>query len=468
MRVARWLFAGLASATLAVAPASIGAATNSAGSIQSGAGEILRAATTQAGPGIAVIIARGDTILFRGARGKADIELGVALSPDQVFHIASITKMFTAATILKLADAGKLSLDDRLARFLPDFPNADAITIRELLSHTAGISDSIAPRDLQPGFSRRDVDMATLVGEIAKRQPDFAPGSDQAYSNAGYILLGAIIEKVTGEPWHAAIHEQLLAPLGLTHTGYGIASTVIPGRVAGYTTDTPDHLVRNAPYISMTTPASAGALVSTVDDLRLWMRALTRGRVISDASYRQMITPVTPPGVTPSHPYGLGMYIWKVRGETMIGHTGQINGFAAILAYLPSRDVTIVALGNDDSFDAQNFGRRLAAVVIGKPYPSVVGVPIPAADLQAIAGSYQEGSAVRSLSVKDGRLVSRRGSGNTVPLEMTADGQLHFIPDELSYFVPVRNSAGEVVRLDDYEHGDGPPRPLPRISSAAH
>jgi hypothetical protein len=176
-----------------------------------------------------------------------------------------------------------------------------------------------------------------------------------------------------------------------------------------------------------------------------------------------MITPAAPAGNDPSHPYGMGMYIWKVRGETMIGHTGQINGFASILAYLPSRDITIVALGNDDNFDAQNFGRRLAAIVLGKPYPTVVGTPIPATDLAALAGSYQEGPLIRTLSVKDGRLYSQRGKGKVVPMQMTTDGQLHFIPDELSYFVAIRDRSGAVVRLDNYEHGDGPPRPVPRV-----
>lgn len=423
----------------------------------------LVATATRNGPGIVVLIARGDTILYREAGGAANIELGVPLRTDQVFDIASVTKMFTAALVVKLAEAEKLSLDDSLARYLPDFPNGGAITLRQLLTHTAGISDITPPNAVQPGFMRRDVDTATLVAEIAKRPAAFPPGTDQAYSNAGYILLGAVIEQVTGKPWHVAMQEQLFAPLGLAHTRYGIASAVVPGRVAGYTTDTPDHTVRNAPFISMTIPAAAGGLASTVDDLRSWMRALAAGRVVGAASYRQMITPAAPAGNDPSHPYGMGMYIWKVRGETMIGHTGQINGFASILAYLPSRDITIVALGNDDNFDAQNFGRRLAAIVLGKPYPTVVGTPIPATDLAALAGSYQEGPLIRTLSVKDGRLYSQRGKGKVVPMQMTTDGQLHFIPDELSYFVAIRDRSGAVVRLDNYEHGDGPPRPVPRV-----
>ena len=322
----------------------------------------IETAATTAGPGVAVLIAQGDRVIYRGARGTADLQLDVPLTDQHVFHIASVTKMFTAAIILKLAQDGRLSLDDPLARYVPDFPNAAGISLRQLLGHTAGISDRTLPQDIQPGFSRRDVDMATLVTDIAKRPPTFAPGTSQAYSNSGYILLGAAIEAVTGKPWHVAMQEELLSPLGMNATTYGIASSVIPGRVAGYRRDNSNSAYRNAPYISMSIPASAGALVSTVDDLQRWMRALTTGHVINSASYQQMITPAAPAGITTADRYGFGMNNWRVRGEQMIGHSGQINGFTSILAYLPVQDITIIALANDDSFDALTFGHRLLAL----------------------------------------------------------------------------------------------------------
>lgn len=419
-------------------------------------------ATTSTGPGAAVLIARGDTILFRGARGRASIELGVPLAPGQVFRIASVTKMFTAALVLKLAEARLLSLDAPLSDQLPDFPNAGQLTIRHLLQHTAGISDKAV--DPQPGFSRRDVETATLVSEIAKRPLNFAPGTSQAYSNAGYILLGAVIEKVTGKPWHAAMAEQLLAPLGLKHTEYDLVAAIIPGRAAGYTSDNTQHAVRNAGFISMSIPAAAGALVSTLDDLHRWMRALASGRVVDADSYRQMIAPATVTGAPPRHPYGMGMYVWQVRGETMVGHTGQVNGFASVLAYLPSRDITIVALANDDNFDARTFGRRLAAIALEQPYPMPVAGPANANGMQELAGTYQrDGAVAQRISVRDGNLYAQRGDRKPVPLVMTAGGHLHFVPDELSYFAPVRDAAGAVVRLDYFENGDGPAEPWPRV-----
>jgi CubicO group peptidase (beta-lactamase class C family) len=370
--------------------------------------------------------------------------------------------MFTAAMILKLAEAGKLSLDDPLALYLADFPNGASITIRELLNHTAGISETA--KNPQPEFARRDVDTATQIAEISKRPLDFTPGTRWSYSNAGFILLGAVIEKITGESWHTAIAEQILQPLGMKRTLYGNSAPLILGRAAGYTTDNPDHVVENAPFISATIPAAAGALVSTVDDLELWMRALTTGRVISKEDFQQMITPGPKlPGTRMTYGYGFGTFVFHVRGNTMIGHTGQIPGFASAVGYLPDRDITVIVLGNDDNFDAQTMGRRLAAIALGKPYPEVISGKPTDEDLRSLAGTYQfDENTVETLSIRGDKIYAQRGGRNVIRLEMTADKQLHFVPDELSYFMPVRDAAGRILGLDYFENGDGPSRRLPR------
>lgn len=430
--------------------------------------KLLEQVVVEDGPGAAMLVARGNKVIYRKARGRAEIEFDVPLSPDHVFQIASVTKMFTAAMILKLADSQRLSLDDFLALYLSDFPNAERITLRQLLNHTAGISDIV--KEPQPGFSRRDVDTAMLIAEIRKRPLNFEPGTRWSYSNAGFILLGAVIEKITGSPWHDAIDKQLLEPLGLKHTRYGADPTLIKGRVAGYTSDGKAHTVSNAGFISLTVPAAAGALLSTVDDLRQWMRALAAGQVIDKKSFQRMITPVPElAGTQPNYRYGLGTFLWRVRGEAMIGHTGQINGFASALVYLPESDITVIVLANDDNFDARSTARRLAAIALGQPYPEVIAVQPADEELRALVGSYRvDEKTVRTLSLIDGKLHAQRGSGNVLPLQMTASGQLHFIPDELSYFVAVRDVAGKVMRLDYFQDGEGPPKPLPRIESDSH
>lgn len=417
------------------------------------------------GPGAVVLIARGDTTIYRAARGLADIELGVKLQPDQVFRIASITKMFTGALVVKLAEDGKLSLDDPVSKFLPDLPNGGAATIRQLLSHTAGISDQRT--DAQRGLWRRDIDTATQVAEIGVRPLAFASGSDQRYSNSGFILLGAVIEKVTGKPWHAALKEQILDPLGLSRTDYGATSRIVPGRVTGYSSDFAAAKVNTANYISLTIPAAAGGLISTADDLRTWMRALVAGRVVSPAGFAAMTKAAVPGNGPPRDPYGLGMYLWSVRGAQVIGHSGQIDGFTSTLVYIPSADTTIVVLANDDNLDAQGVMRRLAAIALGKPYPVPVAVPVPAAQMQAIAGSYRiDVDQIQTISIQDGKLHARRGNRNPLPLQMTATGELHFERDELTYFVPVRGANGAVEALDYFAKGDDPAKRWPRIAAA--
>ncbi|MCL1633614.1 beta-lactamase family protein [Luteimonas sp. SX5] len=424
----------------------------------------LEQAAAPEGPGVVALVAKGDRVVYREARGLAQLELGVPLTTQHVFRIASVTKIFTAATVLKLAEQGKLSLDDPLAAHLPDFPHAGEITLRQLLNHTAGVSDAAA--DPQPGFSRREIDTATLIAEIGKRPLDFAPGTRWAYSNAGYVLLGAVIEKVTGEPWHVAMQKLFAQPLDLRDTRYGDESTLIPRRVAGYTTDSRSRVVRNPVPISSSIPAAAGGLVSTADDLLRWMRALADGSAVGRQGFAEMIAPPDLP--QNSERYGLGMYLWTVRGQPMVGHTGQINGFSSILAYLPEQDITIVALANDDHFDAKTMGRRLAAIALGDPYADVMPVsPSPEA-LRTLAGTYRyDENTLQTLSVRDGKLYSQRQGRGAIPLQVDAGGRLYFVPDEISYFVPVRDAHGNVIRLDFFRSGEGPPRAMPRVDPPA-
>jgi D-alanyl-D-alanine carboxypeptidase len=419
----------------------------------------LDVACTPTGPGAAILIAHGDRILVREARGMANLELGVPLAPDDVFRIASVTKTFTAAMIVKLAETGRLALDDPLALYLPDFPNAPNITLRQMLNHTSGISDVVTTPT--PGFSRRDLKTADLIAEISKRPLDFAPGTQFRYSNAGFILLGAVIEKVTSKPWYTTIQQQLLQPLGITHTQFGATPLLIPGRVAGYSTDGRTHTVTNASYINSSFPAAAGGLLSTLDDLRLWIRALNSGQIVSAAGFRQMTTPPDLPGAT-EH-YGFGMYIWQVRGVPFLGHSGDIDGFTSTAAYLPTQDVTIVVLANDDNFDAQTMARRLAAIALRQPYTQPIAVQASPQELESLVGQYQlDPTTTETLSVKDGQLYAQRGNRSPLRLQVTANHELHFVPDELSYFVPVHDVSGRVIRLDYFFKGEGPPKPLPR------
>ena len=164
------------------------------------------------GPGAAVLIARGDEVLYRGARGLASVELKVPLSADHAFRIGSVTKQFAAAGLLKLIDAGKVSLDDRLTKFLPEFPNGANITVRQLLDHTSGVKSYTGIPGVMDGPIRLDLSTAALVATFQDQPVDFAPGAGWAYNNSGYVLVGAVIEAASGKAWHAHLTESILAP----------------------------------------------------------------------------------------------------------------------------------------------------------------------------------------------------------------------------------------------------------------
>ncbi|MFB7881706.1 serine hydrolase domain-containing protein [Brevundimonas diminuta] len=408
------------------------------------------------GPGAVVLIARGENVLSVTAQGVADVAWSIPLAPSQTFAIASVTKIFTAAAVVRLAEEGRLSLDDTLSTYVPEFGDTSGITIRELLSHTAGVSDRAILSEGPAGFLRQDISLADLVTQIATQPSDFKHGRQQRYSNAGYILLGAVLEKVTGKTWDAAIRDLVIAPAGLRETGYAPVSTIIPGRVAGYTNDTADRTLANAEYISLSVPASAGGMVSTAGDLHRWMRALVNGEIVSTENFRLMTTPVIPVEGPSASPYGLGFYVWNIRGEAVIGHTGQINGFTSMLAYLPREDATIVVLANNDGFDAQTFGRRLAAIMTGSPYEVVKPDAVSPEDLEAFAGSYGEAPGARIIVVRDDQLFARRGASREIRMAVSAKGNLHYNPDELTFFTPIRDASGKVVALDYYARGEGP------------
>lgn len=409
-------------------------------------------------PGASVLIARDDQVIYRSARGRASIELDVPLTPQQTFRIGSITKTFTAAAILKLSVAGKLSLNDPLSKFLPDFPGAAHITLAELLSHTSGVSDAWESDPAKPQ------DTASLVKLIAAHAPDFPPGAAWAYSNSGYMLLGAVIEKVTGQPWHEVIREQLTQPLGLTHTAYYPDEAVVAGRVTGYSQDEHGHVVL-APFASISGPSAAGALTSTVDDLFHWMRALAGGRVLPPALYQEMSSAKATAQGDPVQ-YGYGLMLGTVRGEPVVEHNGGIDGFASQLTYFPKQHITVVVLANTDagSPNSRSLAHRLGALAMGRPYAELQAVTVSAQDLHALSGSYRIGpTATRTMSVENGMLMMQREGGPKRVLAVAKDDVLFFPGDAIDYFKIIRDAHGLVSALDFYADGMPPARREARI-----
>ena len=342
-------------------------------------------------PGGAVLVRKGDQILLRKGYGLGDVEGRVPVRPEQVFRIGSLTKQLTAAAILLLADEGKLSVRDDIRKHLPGYPTHGAtITIEHLLTHTSGIPSYT---DL-PGFRlwmSKDIEPPDLVREFRERSLEFQPGERMKYSNSGYHLLGLIIEKASGKSYADFMRDRLWKPLGMSHSSYG-DDPRLP-LVKGYEVGGPGGPVRPAPVINMKIPYSAGALVSSVDDLARWDAAIREGKLLTKESWLAMFSPGRlKNGSRTSYAYGWG--IGKVDGRPAQSHGGGIPGFATHILRLPEDRLLVVVLFNSlpPPVDAGTLAHRLALTALGKPYVEPRVARIDPALLDRYPGVYRASS----------------------------------------------------------------------------
>lgn len=305
-----------------------------------------------------VLVARGDHVLLSKGYGFANLEWGIPNSPDTKFRLGSITKQFTAASILLLQERGKLSVHDLLKKYVPDAPPAwDKITLFNLLTHTSGIPNFTALPDYR-SFSLLPQTPAQLLARFRDKPLDFEPGTRWSYSNSGYAVLGYVIEKVSAESYAQFVQKNIFDRLGMRDSGYDSNSKIIERRASGYVLSSSGLL--NASYVDMTVPFAAGGLYSTTLDLWRWERALFGGRLLSPASLEQMVTPF-------KHDYAFGLEVHTMNGVEVIEHSGGINGFNTALAYYPQIELAVVVLGNVNGTAPDQIAEYLGALAQGKP-----------------------------------------------------------------------------------------------------
>lgn len=294
-----------------------------------------------AGMSVAVVWGR-DTVVLKGY-GYADLELDVPTPERAIYEVGSITKQFTAAAILKLADEGKLTLDDEITKYLPGFPTrGHRITLRRLLDHTSGIPGYTEfPEFAQ--LSMHKLPRDSLMALIASKPLDFPPGEAMVYSNSGYFLLGLVIEKVSGLSYEEYLTKHLLEPAGMRDSRYCSERAVIKRRANGY--DVGRSGLMRAGYLDHTWPYAAGSLCSTVWDLVAWNQALHGGKILAANSYRELVTPGTLNDGTRLR-YAKGLVVDSLLRRRVIHHGGGINGFLSDLKYFPDDTLTVAVLIN--------------------------------------------------------------------------------------------------------------------------
>lgn len=318
----------------------------------------------------AALVAENGKVIYKKGFGLANMEWNIANEPDTRFRLGSITKQFTAALVLQLVEQGKLKLDGRVSDYLDGYRKdiGAKITIHHLLSHTSGLPNYTALPGFSETISRNPYAVDDFVKKYASGDLEFEPGARFNYSNSGYFLLGAIIEKTTGKSYEQVLKENILDPLGMKNTGYDHYDTIIGKRAAGYI-KTPNGY-RNAPYLDMTIPYAAGSLYSTVEDLFLWDQALNENRVLSAKSKELMFKPNL-------EDYGYGFVIRNTSlgpnklAVPIIQHNGGINGFNTIIIRFV-RDKKLIVLLNNASqgryLDRLSDG--ISSILYDQPYES--------------------------------------------------------------------------------------------------
>ena len=408
------------------------------------------------GPGAAVVVTRGGEVVYAGTRGLADVGTRRPITLDSVFRLGSISKQFTAALVLKLVDEGKVSLDDPLSKFLPDFPAPGGqATIRQLLNHTSGIrSYTSLPGAQSEAATSRHYTTGEVIALIRDEKPDFAPGSDWRYDNSGYALLAAVIEAVTGQPWQVALEQRITRPLGLATIRYAPDENTIANRVMPYTMGPSG--VAPAQKVDLSSASGAGGLVGSVRDLARWAQALHHGQVVSAASYAQMIAPTSlPDGRT--IPYGFALQTGDVRGFKVIGHSGGIQGGVTDSLYLPEQDLFVAVFINSDM---PHTGpgvatRRLAALAVGKPFPEYRPVALDPVALEPLLGRYKAADGREGrFYMRDGRLFTQVGDEPERPVLPSADNRFFYGPNSLAWFDAHREPAGGVMLEAHFDGSD--------------
>ena len=342
--------------------------------------------------GLSVGVLRGgDTLVLKGY-GKADLELDVPTPPNALYEIASVTKQFTAAAILRLRDAGKLSLDDPITTHLPWYPATGAgITVARLLDHTSGIHSYTEVPAFGAMMARR-LPRDSLLRLFVNAPLDFPTGTMAVYNNSAYFLAGLVIEAASGQSYADYVRTALFEPAGMARSRYCSEEEVQPGKVKGYATlpARPDSgraapVLRHKPFLTHAYPYAAGSLCATAGDLLAWNRALHTGRVLSAESYRALVTPSALVDGTALR-YAKGLTLRRWGGHRLIAHGGGINGFSAFSSYFPDDSLAVVVLINSTGRSSDAMAKAIALAILGTREEAPVAFT---GNLDALAGTYR-------------------------------------------------------------------------------
>jgi len=310
--------------------------------------------------GAAILITQKGKTIYRKAFGQANLEHGVQMKPENVFEIGSMTKQFTAVSILQLVEQGKIKLTDEITKFIPDYPTqGHKITVHHLLNHTSGIKSYTSMRKLF-AVARNDMKPLELIKFFRDEPMDFNPGEKYKYNNSAYVILGYIIEKISGVSYAEYVQKNIFDTLNMTNSTYASHTKLIKNRASGYRNR---NGYQNATYISFTLPYAGGSLMSTIDDLNTWQQALTNNKLLKKETLQKAHTNYTLNNGEKIN-YGYGWNIKTINENVSYEHGGSIFGFKSMGIYIPSKDIYVVTLTNCDCISPTKMTREITKIIL--------------------------------------------------------------------------------------------------------
>lgn len=403
-------------------------------------------------PGCAVLVAKKGEVLLEKGYGTANLELNVPMSTEMAFRIGSITKQFTAISILQLVDKGQIALKDSIQKFIKDFHfKGKTITIENLLTHTSGIKGYEQIDAKIPNVMRIDFSPKVIIDSLDKLSLEFVPNTKYNYSNSNYFLLAYIVEQVSGKSYQQYLKENIFAPAGLNSTFYESQTEIIPNRANGYSFSEGKYW--NIDFISMALIYGAGALRSTVGDLYEWHKALYEGKLIKKETFLNAIQPhKLADGKQIDYCYGF--FNKTENGINSIGHGGAIDGFRAIEMYYPNQDIFITLLCNSETDNFERFFQSISNIILGiKADNEVKEIKLSGETLDSYIGTYKNDKYNVSIKIyrANGRIYGDLSNGTGSNLMFMALTETKFyLPDiqrvkTIADFVKENGKATKVI-----------------------
>lgn len=397
--------------------------------------------------GTVLVISKGQVVFSKGY-GYKSAKDSTWNDVNTIYQLGSVTKQFTATVILQLQEQKKLSVQDKLAKYFPGLPGADTITIEHLLTHTSGIYNYTNDGRFMANEATKPATREKIMALFKDKPLDFRPGTQWNYSNSGYMLLGYIIEKVTGRPYEQAVRERIFKPLGMRHSGFDFAHLADPHKATGYSMYT-EKIKLPAIVVDSSVSYAAGAIYSTVNDLWAWHKGLMKHAIIKAASLEKAYTPY-------KNNYGYGWVIDSVYGKRQVAHGGGIFGFNSHFSRIPADNVCIVLLANMNTASLPVINKSLLAILYNQPYEvpkERKAVYVDTTLLQQYVGEYELAPGFKmAITLKEGVLKGQITGQPEVELfaETPSKFFLKVVDAQIEF---IKDTEGKVEKLILYQNG---------------